>query len=77
MQDCCILIKRIQITTLIIGGESSVVPPASQLWIQGQIPNLVLEIFTTDAGGHHFAFLENPDRFNILLRQFDIGLKAR
>ena len=77
MQDCRVLIKRIQIPTLVIGGESSVVPPASQLWIQGQIPNLVLEIFTTDTGGHHFAFLENPDRFNILLRQFHIGLKAR
>jgi pimeloyl-ACP methyl ester carboxylesterase len=76
-QDWRDLIMRIQLPTLIIGGESSVVPPASQRWIHRQIPNSVLEIFPTDAGGHHFAFLENPDRFNILLRQFLMGLKAR
>ncbi len=27
-------------------------------------------IFPEDAGGHHFAFLENPQRFNAVLRTF-------
>ena len=58
-QDWRDLIMRIQIPTLIIGGESSVVPEVSQRWIHSQIPNSLMEIFPTDAGGHHFAFLEN------------------
>lgn len=73
-QDWRDLITRIQIPTLIIGGESSVVPEVSQRWIHSQIPNSLMEIFPTDAGGHHFAFLENPDRFNILLIEFLKGL---
>lgn len=73
-QDWRDLITRIQIPTLIIGGESSVVPEVSQRWIHSQIPNSLMEIFPTDAGGHHFAFLENPDRFNIVLIEFLKGL---
>jgi pimeloyl-ACP methyl ester carboxylesterase len=73
-QDWRDLIMRIQIPTLIIGGESSVVPEVSQRWIHSQIPNSLMEIFPTDAGGHHFAFLENPDRFNIVLIEFLKGL---
>ena len=73
-QDWRDLIMRIQIPTLIIGGESSVVPEVSQRWIHSQIPNSLMEIFPTDAGGHHFAFLENPDRFNIVLTEFIKGL---
>lgn len=73
-QDWRDLIMRIQIPTLIIGGESSVVPEVSQRWIHSQIPNSLMEIFPTDAGGHHFAFLENPDRFNIVLIEFIKGL---
>lgn len=73
-QDWRDLITRIQIPTLIIGGESSVVPEVSQRWIHSQIPNSLMEIFPTDAGGHHFAFLENPDRFNVLLIEFLKGL---
>ena len=73
-QDWRDLIMRIQIPTLIIGGESSVVPEVSQRWIHSQIPNSLMEIFPTDAGGHHFAFLENPARFNIVLIEFIKGL---
>ena len=73
-QDWRDLITRIQIPTLIIGGASSVVPEVSQRWIHSQIPNSLMEIFPTDAGGHHFAFLENPDRFNIVLVKFIKGL---
>ena len=32
--------------------------------IYRQIPNSLLEIFPLDAGGRHFAFFDNPDRFN-------------
>ena len=69
-QDWRDLIRRIKLPTLIIGGESSVVPPESQRWIHSQLPGSQLEIFPSDQGGYHFGFLENPTRFNELVRSF-------
>ena len=69
-QDWRDLIRRIKLPTLIIGGKSSVVPPESQRWIHSQLPGSQLEIFPSDQGGYHFGFLENPTRFNELVRSF-------
>ena len=69
-QDWRDLIRRITLPTLIIGGESSVVPPESQRWIHSQLPGSELEILPNDQGGYHFGFLENPSRFNKLVGGF-------
>ena len=64
------LIPHIRIPTLVIAGKASVVPWRSQVWIHEQIPGSRLEIFEQPEGGYHFAFLENPKKFNDLLAEF-------
>lgn len=61
-------IARITLPTLIVGGTQSHVTAQSQRWIHGQIPGSKLEIF--ESGGSHFMFLEAPDRFNAVVREF-------
>jgi non-heme chloroperoxidase len=39
-------------------------------WIASQIPGARLRIFTREEGGSHFMFLENPDLFTAVLRDF-------
>ena len=58
------LIATIRHPTLVIGGAASQVPARSQRWIAGQIPGAEVEIIGADEGGSHFAFIENPERFN-------------
>ena len=70
VQDWRDTISTIKLPTLIIGGEKSIVPPDSQRWIQSQIEGSRLKIFSSDEGGYHFAFLENPEMFNLVVRQF-------
>ena len=70
VQDWRDTISSIKLPVLIISGEESVVPPDSQRWIQSQIEGSRLEIFASNQGGHHFSFLENPEKFNFILRQF-------
>jgi len=77
VQDWRDTISTIRVPVLIISGEESVVPPESQRWIQSQIEGSMLEIFASNQGGHHFAFLENPEKFNFILRQFIDGLKGK
>ncbi len=70
MQDWRDAIPTIRLPTLVVGGEASLFNPRSQTWIANQIPGARVEIFTTDQGGSHFMFLENPTRFNALVRDF-------
>ncbi len=44
--------------------------------IYRQIPNSLLEIFPLDAGGRHFAFFDNPDRFNDVFAKFTMELPS-
>lgn len=62
------VIQRITLPTLVIGGKRSHVNHQSQIWIHQQIPGSRLEIF--DQGGSHFMFMENPERFNQVIREF-------
>lgn len=64
------VIERIELPTLVVGGEKSMFPSASQQWISSKIPGSRLEIFTEAEGGSHFMFLENPHLFNAKVLSF-------
>ncbi|HEX7813313.1 MAG TPA: alpha/beta hydrolase [Burkholderiales bacterium] len=70
VQDWRDTIPRISVPTLIYGGTASFFTPASQQWIQSQIPGSRIEIFTSEEGGSHFMFMENPAKFNRILAEF-------
>ena len=64
------MLYRITIPTLIVGGKVSLVGWKSQVWMSTQIPGAQVEIFEEEEGGNHFMFMENPQKFNRLARQF-------
>lgn len=64
------VIAQIRLPTLVVGAEKSVFPVESQMWIASRIPGARLEIFDEDEGGSHFMCLENPKRFNTIVRSF-------
>lgn len=64
-------IPLIDIPTLVVGGKASLVPWKSQVWIAHQIKGARLEIFEENEGGSHFMFMENPDKFNRIVREFN------
>ena len=64
------VIGRTELPTLVVGGQTSMFPSASQQWISSKIPGSRLEIFTEAEGGSHFMFLENPDLFNAKVLSF-------
>lgn len=69
-QDWRPVIPRLALPTLVVGGRVSVVPWKSQQWIQTQVRGSRLEIFEEFEGGNHFMFMENPDKFNRIVRDF-------
>jgi non-heme chloroperoxidase len=54
----------------VFGGRASFFNPKSQEWIGQQIPGARVEIFDEREGGSHFMFLENPAKFNQIVRAF-------
>ena len=67
-QDWRRVIPRINLPTLVVGGRASVVPWTSQVWIQKQVRGSRIEVFEENEGGHHFMFMENPDKFTRIVR---------
>jgi non-heme chloroperoxidase len=65
------VIPLINIPTLVVGGKASLVGWKSQVWIGSQIPGARVEIFEEDEGGNHFMFMENPEKFNRLVNEFN------
>jgi len=65
------LIPLINIPTLVVGGKASLVPWKSQVWVASQIKGSRLEIFEENEGGAHFMFMENPDKFNRIVKEFN------
>ncbi|MGR8947127.1 MAG: alpha/beta fold hydrolase [Gammaproteobacteria bacterium] len=63
-------IKSIDVPSLVIGGKSSLMPWQSQRWISQNMPDAKLTLFEQDEGGQHFMFLENPAKFNNIIRNF-------
>ena len=64
------VIPLIDIPTLVVGGKASLVGWKSQVWIGKQIPGARTEIFETEEGGNHFMFMENPEKFNRIVKEF-------
>jgi non-heme chloroperoxidase len=64
------VLPLINIPTLIVGGKASLVGWRSQVWIGTQIPGSQVVIFETEEGGNHFMFMENPEKFNRIVRDF-------
>ena len=69
-QDWRDVIKRIDIPTIVFSGEASIFTPRSQQWIAAHIPGAEVHVFSTEEGGSHFMFMENPEKFNALARAF-------
>jgi non-heme chloroperoxidase len=65
------LIPLINIPTLVVGGKASLVPWKSQAWIADQIKGARLVIFEENEGGAHFMFMENPEKFNRIVKEFN------
>lgn len=64
------VIKKIDVPTLLITGEASLLPWQSHEWMRKQIPDSRLALFTEEEGGNHFTFVENPEKFNGLVLSF-------
>jgi pimeloyl-ACP methyl ester carboxylesterase len=64
------VIPLIDIPTLVVGGKASLVGWKSQVWIGSQIPGSRVEIFEENEGGNHFMFMENPEKFNRIVKEF-------
>lgn len=69
-QDWRDVIRTIDVPTVVFGGTASFFNPRSQQWIAEQIPGARAHIFAEAEGGSHFMFMENPARFNALVRDF-------
>ena len=65
------VIARINIPTLVVGGKANLVPWKSQIWIGSQIKGARTEIFEENEGGAHFMFMENPEKDNRLVKEFN------
>lgn len=70
MQDWRTVLPRIDVPTLVTGGDLSHVDATSQRWIAGQIPGAKLHVFTAEEGGDHFPFFEEPKAFAGVLTDF-------
>ena len=66
-QDWRDVIPRISLPTLVVGSSRNA---RSQEWIGAHLPGARVEIFAETDGGSHFMFMENPEKFNQLVRQF-------
>jgi non-heme chloroperoxidase len=70
MTDWRDVFATIDVPTLLIAGEASFFKVSALRWIHTQIPGSRLEVFGAEEGGSHFMFMENPVKFNAVLRKF-------
>ena len=65
------VIPKLGKPVLVIGGAlNTIFPVEAAQWIAAKIPEARLEIFSADEGGSHFMFVENPEKFNAILKSF-------
>lgn len=65
------VVGPLNLPTLVVGGAlATLFPPEAQAWIASQIPGATLAIFSAEERGSHFLFVENPAKFNALVRSF-------
>jgi pimeloyl-ACP methyl ester carboxylesterase len=70
VNDWSDVIPRLQVPTLIIGGRGSSTPWECLLWQHKVIDGSRLEIFEENEGGSHFIFVENPEKYLHVVRDF-------
>lgn len=75
MQDWRDVLPRIDVPTLVTGGELSHVDAASQRWVASQIPGAQVHVFGADEGGDHFPFFQDPAAFAAVLVPFLDGAR--
>jgi len=56
--------------TLVVGAEASIFFAESKVWAADHIPDVEVEIFSTDKDAAHFMCYENPTKFNALVGAF-------
>ncbi|KAK7700969.1 hypothetical protein SLS64_010563 [Diaporthe eres] len=64
------VLPRIDIPCLVISGDDSVNDASGIAWAATQIPGAKSRTFTSEEGGSHFMFWENPDLFNSVIEDF-------
>lgn len=70
IQDWRAVVSTIRTPVLVVASEASPHPLQSQQWIAAQIPRAEIELIPSAEGGSHFAYLENPARFNAPVSRF-------
>ncbi|MBF4764380.1 alpha/beta hydrolase [Nocardioides islandensis] len=76
MQDWRDVLPRVDVPSLVTGGEVSHVMPSSQEFNAAQIPGAKLHVFTRAEGGAHFPFYEKPGPFAATIKEFIDGVDA-
>lgn len=64
------VLPRIDIPCLVISGDDSLNNASGIAWTATQIPGAKSRTFTSEEGGSHFMFWENPDLFNSIIEDF-------
>ncbi|KAI0158547.1 Alpha/Beta hydrolase protein [Pestalotiopsis sp. NC0098] len=63
------VVSAVDVPTLIVGGEASILQEETPRWLHAQIPRSRLHLFGKEEGGH-FVFWESPESFNKVLDDF-------
>lgn len=64
------VLPRIDVPTLVIGGELSIFPPGTAAWVASLIPGARARVLSAAEGGSHLMFRENPALFNRVVADF-------
>ncbi|KAF2430610.1 alpha/beta-hydrolase [Tothia fuscella] len=64
------VLPTINIPTLVIGGDKSLITTEGTRFIGREIPNAKVRIFTEAEKGSHFMYWENPELFNKVVEEF-------
>jgi non-heme chloroperoxidase len=67
------VLPQIDVPTLVIGGEVSIIPHSAVEWVASQIPKAQVRVFSESEAGSHFMFWESAELFNSLIRGFLAG----
>lgn len=68
--DLSDVVSRITVPSLYVGGKASLVKWESIVWQAKHAKQGSYALFEEDEGGAHFMFLENPTKFNQVVRDF-------
>jgi len=64
------VVSRVTVPSLYVGGKVSLVSWESVIQQAKDAKQGSYEIFEENEGGAHFMFLENPEKFNQVVRDF-------